>query len=118
MYICVRVSVLICGYITATFINSQFNLETCGRIQAANNQIRIQDLESSQLLTNITGFEHFRTRNSNTHFFILDVVYDMLETNLLQIQDNVCYILDNTRDCTKFMVNPVDLNGCNSKTFK
>ena len=118
VHVCIRISVFISGNISATFVNRQLDLETCVRIQTTNNQLRIQYLESGQLFTNITGFEHFRTRNSNTYFFILYVVYNMLEPYLFQIQDNVCHILDNTGDCTKFMVNPFDFNGCNSKTFK
>ena len=58
----------------------------------ANNQFGVQHLESIKLLTYISGFELFRTRNSNTYFFILYVVYNMFESYLFKIQNDVCYI--------------------------
>ena len=42
----------------------------------------------------------------------------MFETYLLQIKDNIRYILQNSRNSIKFMIYSVNFNRCNSIPFK
>ena len=118
MYICIRISILVCRYITTTLVNRQFNLKTNTGIVVTDNQIRIQNFKSRQMITDITSFEHFRPRNSNTYFFILNVINNVLEANLLQIQNDVSHIFKNARYSTKFMIYTINLDRGDSKTFK
>ena len=84
----------------------------------ANNQVGVQNFKTGKRLTDISCLEHFRTRNSNGYFFILDFFNDLFEPHLFKVQNHIRHVLDYTGNRRKLMFYPVDTNRRNRKAFE
>ena len=72
----------------------------------------VEHLEAREGLANVTGFEHLLTRHRDGSLFGFNIFGDLLEVHLLEIEDNVCYILFNSGNGIKFVLHPVNLYRC------
>ena len=68
--------------------------------------------------TYITGFELLGILNLDGDCFALILFYDLLETYLLKVKDNVGNIFLNAWNGSEFMLDTLYLDGIDGKTLK
>ena len=114
----IRLFILFSRYITTTLFDGDLQVEIHLGVHFANNQFRVEHLETGDVLLKITGSQLLGSRNRDGHCFVIDLVDLLLEAHLLQVQHDLGHIFHHTGDRREFVVNTFDTNRSNCKSFQ
>ncbi len=108
--------VFISGNPSATFVDCEIHLETCRCVETTNHQFWIEHLETGKNLTQIACSEHIRARYAYRTFLGLVVFCELLETNLLEVKNDVCHILLHSGNRVELVSHSLDADGTDGET--
>ena len=80
--------------------------------------LRVQNLEGRQSFRDVLSGKLLLAADSDVRRLSLDRVHHPLETDLLEVQDDVLHALDHAGDSGEFIVHSLDLDLADGETFQ
>ena len=84
----------------------------------ADDQLGIEDFEGSKLAIELASEELLLTRDRQADGLLSSILDEGTEADLLQVENDVSYILQDTRNSSKFMIDTFDLDGRDGVAFE
>jgi hypothetical protein len=91
-----RFFVLIRRDLAAALLNHKLDVELGGGLHVANLDIRVENLETLEILVEVTGLEDTLVFHFEANLLRVDILDLTTETYLFKVEDYVCHILDHT----------------------
>ena len=110
--------VLVGRHIASTLVDGQLDVELHGRLEVADDEIRIEHLEGAEVLVDITSLELLLACDGEADLLVHFGGNNLFEADLFEIQDHVGDIFNNAVDGGEFVGNAVDVDRSNSEAFK
>ena len=112
------VFVFVCGNITAALANGEFHNDFHAGLHCADVQVGVEHREIGKTLCQVRSSEFLLTTNSHSSSFALFSLDHSLQTNLLEVEDDVHHVLYHAGDCVKLVLDTLDADGSNGKTLQ
>ena len=109
---------LISGDVTTPLVDRELDSKGIRLIDVADDQLGIEDFEGSKLAVELASEELLLTRDRQADGLLSSVLDEGTEADLLQVENDVSYILQDTRNSSKFMIDTFDLDGRDGKAFE
>ena len=109
---------LISGDVTTPLVDGELDGKSLRLIDMADDQLRIEDFEGSKLATELASEELLLTRDRQADGLLSSILDEGTEADLLQVENDVSYILQDTRNSSKFMIDTFDLDGRDGVAFE
>src|ERR1039458_6859506 len=104
--------------ISTSFVNCDFKFCFCISFHCANNMVRIQYLKRRSSFADISCSELFFSAEINSYFFVINSFNLFFETNLFEVENNLCNIFHNSFYRGEFMINSFDTDAGDGMTFE
>ena len=109
---------LISGDVTTPLVDGELDSKGIRLIDVADDQLGIEDFEGSKLAVELASEELLLTRDRQADGLLSSVLDEGTEADLLQVENDVSYILQDTRNSSKFMIDTFDLDGRDGVAFE
>ena len=110
--------VLISRHIAAALVDGQGDVQLGLRLHVANLQVGVEYLETVEIAVEVTGFEDCLVFDREREFLMVVFFQLATEADLLESQDDVGHVLDNSGERRELMVDTVDLDRRDSIAFE
>ena len=84
----------------------------------ADDKLWVEDFEGGQLTVELPGEELLLRRDRQADGLLRSIRHKGTEADLLQVENDVSYILQDTRNSSKFMIDTFDLDGRDGVAFE
>ena len=100
----IRLTVLVCRDIPATFVDGKLHLQFGLRSQVADNEVGIEHLEVRHEIRDVARRQFTLSRDIDGHGFRVHILHRPDKPHLLEIEDDIDYALHHSGDGGKLVV--------------